>query len=237
VINSLNDDKPYDQFLREQLAGDELAEVTPESLTATGYYRLGTWDDEPADRDLAKYEILDGIVSTTSSVVLGMSVGCARCHDHKRDPIPQRDYYKLLDCFRDLTDMNRENLRRIATPEERQAYEARRLADERREAAVFTELSALEQKFLAAAPSHGIAVETVEGGTSELVTDSVATLATLPDLIPQAETVGEVRAVFTLVVARRWAWLSAAPAAPKAGDYEFTAISAKECGSPSAVRS
>lgn len=232
VINSLNDDKPYDQFLREQLAGDELAEVTPESLTATGYYRLGTWDDEPADRDLAKYEILDGIVSTTSSVVLGMSVGCARCHDHKRDPIPQRDYYKLLDCFRDLTDMNRENLRRIATPEERQAYEARRLADERREAAVFTELSALEQKFLAAAPSHGIAVETVEGGDlSELryrlYRDSWQTLPDFDSL--RAETVGEVPGRFlTLAVASRAEAIGLVfegkLAVPKAGDYEFTAI-------------
>ncbi len=232
VINSLNADKPYDQFLREQLAGDEFAEVTPESLTATGYYRLGTWDDEPADRDLAKYEILDGIVSTTSSVVLGMSVGCARCHDHKRDPISQRDYYKLLDCFRDLTDMNRDNLRRIATPEERRSYEARRLSKERREAAVFTELSALEQKFLAAAPAHGVDVETVEGGDlSELryrlYRDSWQTLPDFDSL--RAETVGEVPGRFlTLAVASRAEAIGLVfegkLAVPKAGDYEFTAV-------------
>ncbi len=122
VIDSFNGDKPYDQFLREQLAGDELDVVTPETLIATGYYRLGLWDDEPADRLLAKYDVLDGIVSTTGQIVLGMTVGCARCHDHKKDPIPQRDYYRMLAFFRDITDMNAKNTRHAASPEEREAY-------------------------------------------------------------------------------------------------------------------
>src|SRR6185369_6557585 len=75
VINAFNSDKPYDQFLKEQLAGDEQDVVTQESLIATGYYRLGLWDDEPADRPLAKYDVLDGVLSTTGQVMLGMSVG------------------------------------------------------------------------------------------------------------------------------------------------------------------
>ena len=125
VIDSFNRDKPYDLFLREQLAGDELDVVTPETLIATGYYRLGLWDDEPADRLLAKYDVLDGIVSTTGQLVLGMTVGCARCHDHKKDPIPQRDYYRLLAFFRDVTDMNAKNTRHAASPEERRAHEQR----------------------------------------------------------------------------------------------------------------
>src|SRR5262249_51535574 len=83
VIDAFNKDKPYDRFFTEQLAGDLLDPVTPEALVATGYYRLGQWDDEPADRALAKYDVLDGIVSTTGQAFLGMSVGCARCHDHK----------------------------------------------------------------------------------------------------------------------------------------------------------
>ncbi len=65
VIESFNEDKPYDQFVREQLAGDELDEVNRETLTATGYYRLGIWDDEPADPLLAKYDELDDIIMTT----------------------------------------------------------------------------------------------------------------------------------------------------------------------------
>jgi hypothetical protein len=102
VIRSFNEDKPYDQFLREQLAGDELDEVTEETITATGYYRLGTWDDEPADPEQARYDEWDNIISTTSQAMLGLTVECARCHDHKIDPIPQADYYGLLAFFADV---------------------------------------------------------------------------------------------------------------------------------------
>lgn len=63
--------------------------VTPDSIIATGYYRLGLYDDEPADRELARFDELDDIVATTSQAVLGLTVNCARCHDHKIDPIPQ----------------------------------------------------------------------------------------------------------------------------------------------------
>ncbi len=103
VIRSFNADKPYDQFLREQLAGDELPEVTTDSIIATGYYRLGLWDDEPADPLLAIYNEYDDIITTTSQVFLGLTVNCARCHDHKIDPIPQADYYSMLAFFHGLT--------------------------------------------------------------------------------------------------------------------------------------
>jgi hypothetical protein len=103
VIRSLNQDKPYDQFIREQLAGDELDEVTDDTIIATGYYRLGLWDDEPADPLLARYDEFDDFVSTTSQAMLGLTVGCARCHDHKIDPIPQADYYGLVAFFADVT--------------------------------------------------------------------------------------------------------------------------------------
>ena len=103
VIRSFNDDKPYDQFIREQLAGDELDEVTEETMTATGYYRLGLWDDEPADPLQSRADEQDDLLSTTSQALLGLTVGCARCHDHKIDPIPQADYYGLLAFFADVT--------------------------------------------------------------------------------------------------------------------------------------
>jgi mono/diheme cytochrome c family protein len=102
VIRSFNDDKPYDQFIREQLAGDELPKVTNDTIIATGYYRLGLWDDEPADVKQARFDELDDIVSTTSQVFLGLTVNCARCHDHKIDPIPQDDYYRLLAYFHEV---------------------------------------------------------------------------------------------------------------------------------------
>ena len=99
VIRSLNEDKPYSQFVTEQLAGDEMPNRTPDQLIATGYYRLGLWDDEPADPEQALYDDLDDIGSTTGQVMLGLTVGCARCHDHKIDPIPQKDYYRFLAFF------------------------------------------------------------------------------------------------------------------------------------------
>ena len=128
VVNAFNKDKPYDQFIKEQLAGDELDTVTTETIIATGYHRLGVWDDSPADRKLARYDYLDDIVSTTGQVMLGMTVGCARCHDHKIDPISTRDYYSLLAFFHDITPNNRGPLADIGTPEQ-QAVRDKRLAE------------------------------------------------------------------------------------------------------------
>lgn len=102
VIRSFNDDKPYDQFLMEQLAGDELPHPSNDAIIATGYYRLGQWDDEPADPKLALFDDLDDILATTSQAMMGLTVNCARCHDHKIDPIPQEDYYRMLAFFRNV---------------------------------------------------------------------------------------------------------------------------------------
>lgn len=103
VIRSFNEDKHFDQFVREQLAGDELDNVTEDSIIATGYYRLGIWDDEPADPVQALADEKNDLVSTTSQAFLGLTVGCARCHDHKIDPVPQVDYYGLVAFFADVT--------------------------------------------------------------------------------------------------------------------------------------
>lgn len=105
VIRSFNDDKPYDRFIIEQIAGDECPEPTADDLIATGFYRLGVWDDEPADKLQARYDWLDDVVSTTGQVFLGLTVNCARCHDHKIDPITQRDYYGMLAFFQNVTPM------------------------------------------------------------------------------------------------------------------------------------
>ncbi|MBW3599590.1 MAG: PSD1 and planctomycete cytochrome C domain-containing protein, partial [Planctomycetes bacterium] len=102
VIRSFNEDKPYDRFILEQLAGDELPDRSRETIIATGFYRLGLWDDEPADPLQAKYDELDDIITTTSHGFLGVTIDCARCHDHKIDPIPQTDYYQMVAFFADL---------------------------------------------------------------------------------------------------------------------------------------
>ncbi len=102
VIRAFNEDKPYDQFVREQLAGDELDVVTDDSITATAFYRLGVWDDEPDDRRQAEFDGLDDMLSTAGSAFLGLTLGCARCHDHKFDPIPQKDYYSMVAFLRNV---------------------------------------------------------------------------------------------------------------------------------------
>jgi cytochrome c553 len=99
VIRSLNDDKPYDRFVTEQLAGDELPGRSEETVTATGFLRLGTWDDEPNDPLQYQYERLDDLVHAAGTAFLGLTVRCARCHDHKFDPIPQKDYYAFAAAF------------------------------------------------------------------------------------------------------------------------------------------
>lgn len=100
VIKSFNDDKPYDRFAKEQIAADELWPDNPDARTGTGYYRVGTNRDMlfKVEEQNASEKLTD-YVDTTSSVFLGLSVGCARCHDHKFDPIPQKDYYRMQAIF------------------------------------------------------------------------------------------------------------------------------------------
>ena len=102
VIEALNHGKPFDRFVREQLAGDELPDRTLESHIATGFLRMGHWDDEPADPAADRYEQLDDMVTTTGLAFLGLTIGCARCHDHKFDPLTARDYYSLVAVFSPL---------------------------------------------------------------------------------------------------------------------------------------
>jgi len=99
VIDAINSDMPYDQFVTEQLAGDEIPHPSESSVIATGFLRLGTWDDEPNDPSEYLYERLEDMVHTTTTAFLAMTVKCARCHDHKFDAIPQTDYYRIAGAF------------------------------------------------------------------------------------------------------------------------------------------
>ena len=100
VVKSFNDDKPYDQFAKEQIAGDELYPGDPDARTGTGFYRVGVNRDMLFKvEDINVVEKRTDMVDTTSAVFLGLTVGCARCHDHKFDPIPQRDYYRMQAIF------------------------------------------------------------------------------------------------------------------------------------------
>lgn len=114
VIRAFNEDKPYDQFLQEQLAGDEMVKppyhkLKPEEmekLIATGFLRMapdGTGSN-PAEKEVAKNQVITDTVDIVSSSILGMTVACAQCHDHKYDPIPQNDYYRFRAIFEPALD-------------------------------------------------------------------------------------------------------------------------------------
>lgn len=97
VIAALNDDKPYDRFVLEQIAGDELHDANSETLIATGFHALGAWQDEVDPLEAAQYRAdeLDDLVRTTAQTFWGLTLGCARCHNHKFDPLTMVDYYSL----------------------------------------------------------------------------------------------------------------------------------------------
>jgi mono/diheme cytochrome c family protein len=97
VVKAFNDDKPYDQFIREQLAGDEYAPDSQEAMIATGFLRLGPEGGGGGER--GRQDALDDLITTTSLTFMGLTVGCARCHDHKFDPIPQKDFYRFQAIF------------------------------------------------------------------------------------------------------------------------------------------
>ena len=99
VIKSLNQDKPYDQFVREQLAGDEIAPGDPDVLIATAYLRNPIYEWNQADVRSQWDIIVTDITDTTGELFLGLSFGCARCHNHKFDPILQKDYFRLRAFF------------------------------------------------------------------------------------------------------------------------------------------
>jgi mono/diheme cytochrome c family protein len=122
VINAFNQDKPYDEFVREQIAGDEMLPRTPERMIATGFLRH--WIYEYNNRDVVGQwnTILNDITDTTSDVFLGLGMQCARCHDHKFDPILQKDYYRLQAFFAPF--LPREDID-VATEAERAAYQSK----------------------------------------------------------------------------------------------------------------
>ena len=99
VVNAFNEDKPYDRFIIEQLAGDEVAPDKAEALVATGFLRTFLYEYNQRDARTQWQDILNQVTDITGEVFLGLGIGCARCHDHKFDPILQEDYYRLQACF------------------------------------------------------------------------------------------------------------------------------------------
>jgi hypothetical protein len=125
VIRSFNNDLPYDRFLSQQLAGDELEPNNPDALIATGFYRLPPEEVNGSNYRMIRQDILDDITDVFGATFLGLTFGCARCHDHKFDPLTQKDYFRLQAFFAPL--MQRDDLP-LAPADERARYQ-RRLAE------------------------------------------------------------------------------------------------------------
>jgi len=130
VIDAMNRDKPFDRFVREQIAGDELDPSDPECLTATIFHRLGPVRRNAGNPDIAlsRNEVLTERTDIIGTAFLGLTVGCARCHNHKLEPISQRDYYRLQ-AYLAATDEHNVSL---ARPDEQAAWdtETKRVKDQ-----------------------------------------------------------------------------------------------------------
>jgi hypothetical protein len=121
VIDSLNDDKPFDQFVTEQIAGDEIAPDNPQHSAAVVFHRLGAVRRNAGNPDIAlsRNEVLTERTNIIGEAFLGLTVGCARCHNHKLEPITQKDYYRLQAYFAATEEHNV----LLAAPEELEAWE------------------------------------------------------------------------------------------------------------------
>jgi hypothetical protein len=144
VVRALNADKPYDRFLSEQLAGDELAPDDPELRVAIGYFRLGAYEHNQRNVRGQWADILNEITDVTGDVFLGLSMGCARCHDHKFDPILQTDYYRLQAFFTPL--LPREDLT-LANSRQWAEYQAKRESWEQAAAQILRQIDEIERPF------------------------------------------------------------------------------------------
>ncbi|MCA9120309.1 MAG: DUF1553 domain-containing protein [Planctomycetaceae bacterium] len=146
VIRAFNDDKPYDQFLREQIAGDIIAPEDEDSVVATGFLAAGPWDfvgqvetKSPVLKRAARSLDLDDMVTQVMTATMAMTVNCSRCHDHKLDPITQREYYQLTAVFAGLERGDRD-----ISSTARQAYDSERERLKRELARIGSEIGRLE---------------------------------------------------------------------------------------------
>jgi len=142
VVRAFNADKPYDRFIREQLAGDELFPGDPDAQIATAFNLLGPDMVDSADQVQRRRNTLNDMTDTTALALLGLTVGCARCHDHKFEPIAQRDYYRLQAFF--TAAKFRHDLP-VPTAAESRAHEMAMAAYSEQTKAVQTQIFALEE--------------------------------------------------------------------------------------------
>jgi hypothetical protein len=144
VIEAFNSDKPYDRFIAEQLAGDELYPDDPKAIVATGFLRHYPDEFNAVNLEQRRYEILTDITDTTATVFMGVTLGCARCHDHKYDPITQDDYFRIQAFFAGYRPVEVP----ICSPEEKAQYEAKLRQWEEQTQQLREQISQIEQTVL-----------------------------------------------------------------------------------------
>ncbi|MCI0539449.1 MAG: DUF1553 domain-containing protein [Verrucomicrobiales bacterium] len=148
VIRSFNEDKPFNQFIIEHLAGDVTGKDRPDVEVGVAFLTIGPYDDVGNQDAVAAANIraatVDDVVSTTGAAFLGLTIGCARCHHHKFDPVPTEDYYRMKAAF----DGVAHGPRILATAEERQRFEAAMTPLKERRAQLVEEKSKLEKAVL-----------------------------------------------------------------------------------------
>jgi hypothetical protein len=146
VIQSLNNDKPFDQFVREQIAGDELDPHNPDAVVATAYWRLYLYEYNQRDVRGHWRAIIDELTDITGEAFLGMSVGCAKCHDHKFDPILRKDYFRLQAFFSSIEPRDDVPL---ATLDQKSAFDKRHSEWEARTQGPRDQIEAIKAPYLA----------------------------------------------------------------------------------------
>ncbi len=155
VIEAYNDNKPYDRFIQEQIAGDELFPGDPQALTALGYLRHWIYEYNNRDARGQWDNILNDLTDTTGDVFLGAGMQCARCHDHKFDPILQRDYYALRSFFNNTLPV--EN-RAAWTTKEASGHARKLAAWEKETKSIRDEITALEKKYRDTATKNAVKI-------------------------------------------------------------------------------
>jgi hypothetical protein len=145
VVRAFNDDRPYDRFVAEQLSGDEIDPANPELKVAVGYLRMGTYEYNQRDIPGQWNTILNDVTDVTGDVFLGLGMACARCHDHKFDPILQRDYYRLRAFFEPMLPRQDTEL---ADAAERKRHDAGMATWRAETARIRAQMEALERPYL-----------------------------------------------------------------------------------------
>ena len=163
VIRSFNDDKPFQQFVREQIAGDllpaETAAQRDDQLTGSGYLIMGAINFEQQDKEALRMDVIDEQIDAMGRTFLGMTLGCARCHDHKFDPIPTTDYYALVGIFRSTHSLTPGNVSGYVTAALRTGFDPEPLRNWQHEDQLLKDQLAVAEQRLAAGEAKPLGAE------------------------------------------------------------------------------